>query len=92
MSENGEGKSEYIWGDSALNVCQQMLLHIQTLASKEDRERNEYLKKLAATIEYGRKIGIDEDFVNPLIDQMKKLSANVIEHQAAPSDTDDVPF
>lgn len=81
LSEAGAYKSEFVYGNSILDILQQMSLHIRTLKSKEDREHEEYLKKVAAAVEYGRKINIDQALINPLLEQMKKLSSNIIEHK-----------
>lgn len=56
---------------------------IERLPNKPDREREEFLKLLARTTEYGRKVGIEDEFVNPLQVLAKKLSENALE---APSD------
>lgn len=90
ISEAGEYKTEWLSGDSALDVLQQMSAHINQLRSKEEREHEAYLRKISDAVEYGRKIGIDQALVNPLIEQMKKLSGNIIEHK--PQLADDLPF
>lgn len=67
--------------------------HAIALPSLEDRNRSTYLQHIAKAIEFGKKIGIDEAFINPLELQMKKLSANIIEYtlpSARPND--DIPF
>lgn len=84
-------QSESYWGNSAREMIALLNEYLATIPPREDRERTEYLRKLAATIEYGKKIGIDEEFINPLALQMKKLSSNIIEHKPALVD-DDVPF
>lgn len=53
---------------------------VAALPSPEELKRQEFLNSLAATIEIGRQNGIDVAFVNPLIEQMKALSENAIEH------------
>lgn len=57
--------------------------HLREIAEGAERERNNYLKKVAEAVEYGKKIGIDDDLINPLIEQMKKLSSNIVEHKPA---------
>lgn len=90
LSEAGEYKSEYFRDDYLFDLLGKITHFINDIPTREDRERNEYLRKLAATIEYGRKIGIDESFVNPLELQMKKLSSNIIEYK--PAFNDEIPF
>lgn len=48
------------------------------LPNKPEREREEFLKLLARTTEYGRKVGIEEEFVNPLQVLAKKLSEGAL--------------
>lgn len=93
---------EYVFGSEIEDLIRQMQNAIAATPSLEERQRAEYLKRLAATIEYGKSIGLDEDFINPLALQMKKLSSNIIEHNpvqrynsdVAMSKTldDDIPF
>jgi hypothetical protein len=92
LSEAGGTKSEWIYGDTALEVLQKMQLAVSSLATKAEREQAEYLKRLASAIEYGKKVGIDEDFINPLELQMRKLSSNIIEHKLSIDLNDDIPF
>lgn len=54
---------------------------VQAQPSKAEREREAYLARLADAVEYGRKIGIDDALVNPLVEAMKRLSANIITKQ-----------
>lgn len=39
----------------------------------------EFTERLASVIEMGHEIGVDAEFVNPLIEAMKRLSENAIE-------------
>jgi hypothetical protein len=55
--------------------------HIAAMPSKEDRQRDEFLGLMAKTIEYGRQVGIDDEFVNPLSVISKKLSENALTHR-----------
>lgn len=52
---------------------------IDALPTRAEIQHNDFLKLVARTIEYGRDIGVDPDFVNPLEVMMKQLSENVIE-------------
>lgn len=86
-------KTLYFHGDDEANVLKKMRQHIYDLPSTAERQRNEYLKKLASAVEYGRQIGLDDNFINPLELQMKKLSGNIIEHQRTRNDYEDgIPF
>lgn len=85
-----ETLSDWSDGDTPEELISAARKKISSFPVKEDREREQYLKHLAKAVEYGKKIGIDEDFINPLVLQMKRLSANIIEHK--PVLTDDIPF
>jgi len=40
-----------------------------------------FMAKLGAVIDDGRVLGVDVDFINPLVKTMKRLSENVITHK-----------
>lgn len=54
---------------------------VQAQPTRAEMERNAYLARLADAVEYGRKIGIDDALVNPLVEAMKRLSENIITKQ-----------
>ena len=54
---------------------------VQAQPTRAEMERNAYLTRLADAVEYGRKIGIDDALVNPLVEAMKRLSENIITKQ-----------
>jgi len=83
--ENDIYKVETAFADTPAEALTRINKWLNAIPSKEDRERTEYLKRVASAIEYGKKIGIDEAFINPLEMQMKRLSANIIEHKPAPA-------
>ena len=72
---------KYFYDDTVEFVLSGMRKFIYDIKSLEERRTEEYLKKLAAAVEYGKKIGLDDNFINPLELQMKKLSGNIIEHK-----------
>lgn len=51
---------------------------IQDLPALADELLAEFTTQLAATIEMGRGIGINAEFINPLTEAMKRLSENAI--------------
>lgn len=53
----------------------------QAMPTRAENERQAYLERLAEAVEYGRRVGIDEVLVNPLVEAMKRLSENIITHQ-----------
>lgn len=56
---------------------------IAKLPSKADRGLREFHKKVAEAIDLGRDVGVDLQFINPLIEMSRKLAENAIEHEGA---------
>jgi hypothetical protein len=56
---------------------------IAILPDKATRDKEAFLSKLDEVIALGRKSGIEVDFVNPLVETMKRLSENIITHRKA---------
>lgn len=54
-----------------------------SLPTRDEAERAAFMDKLGDIIEHGKRIGIEDGFVNPLLDMMKKLSENAITHQVS---------
>jgi hypothetical protein len=55
--------------------------YVAELPDAETERMAEFTERLASVIEMGRDIGVDAQFVNPLIETMKRLSENVITDQ-----------
>jgi hypothetical protein len=86
---------EGFFDSSAENVLQQLKAYLAEIPSLEDRQKTEYLKRLAAAVEFGKAIGLSDDFINPLKFQMQKLSENVLEYKPVrvfDEFGDDIPF
>jgi hypothetical protein len=66
---------------------------VKALPSPEEAKRQHFMASLAKVIDLGRENGIEVDFVNPLVETMKRLSENALTYQPAPqtdaSDFDD---
>lgn len=50
---------------------------------KSQRTLRAFMEKLGDVIDLGKSEGIEVSFVNPLVETMKRLSENIITHQAA---------
>jgi len=85
-------KLEFIRGNSIDEMLDKADAFIANLPDAEEARRHEFMTQLAKTIELGRANGIDVEFVNPLIEQMKKLSANAIGWTPPRPLADDIPF
>ena len=55
---------------------------INELVSLEDAKLDYFRKSLAQTIEAGNAAGLDVEFMNPLVEQMRKISENIITKKA----------
>jgi hypothetical protein len=56
---------------------------IASLPSKDEAERDEFLKLVATAVDFGRARGFDAEMINPLTDMMKRISSNAITYQPA---------
>lgn len=55
-----------------------MVVKVRAIPSRAERQRDMFLGLLSKATEYGRQVGIDDEFVNPLSVLAKKLSENAI--------------
>lgn len=55
--------------------------HITALPSAEQARLQQFMNKLGHLIDIGKDEGIEVDFLNPLLDTMKRLSENVITYK-----------
>ena len=66
---------------------------IRDLPSAEQAVLHDFMGKLGRLIDAGKSDGIAVDFLNPLLDSMRRLSENVITYKPQPNfDDDDLPF
>lgn len=77
------GRTELGYGNNVGEALQNARDIIAAIPPKEDRDRAEFTRMLANVIDKGRQIGIDVDYVNPLVETMKRLSENAITYQTA---------
>ena len=56
---------------------------ISELPSIEKANMQEFMSALGAVVEKGKSLNIDIDFVNPLVETMKRLSKNALTDQRA---------
>ncbi|MBD9542974.1 hypothetical protein IB276_26365 [Ensifer sp. ENS04] len=54
---------------------------IAALPTAEETRMKEFMTALSDVIELGRKSGVEVEFVNPLVETMKRLSSNIITDQ-----------
>jgi hypothetical protein len=83
-SNNEWGKNyECFLGDDFDQAIKKAVAYIKALPTAEQAKLNNFMGKLGKLIDAGKSEGIDVDYLNPLLDSMKRLSENVITHQPA---------
>lgn len=78
--ENGVIKLEWHFGDSPEEILDKAETFIRQMPTKDERQRADYRKAVAAAIDLGHKFGIEDAAINPLREVMEKLSKNALEH------------
>lgn len=74
-------KYEFVDGKTAAVVLEKMDAFIAKLPNPEETRMKEFMTALSDVIELGRQNGVDVEFVNPLVDTMRRLSENIITDQ-----------
>lgn len=67
--------------DSVEHAFDAALAFIASMPTIEETNFKRFAAALGEAIELGQKAGIDVKFVNPLVEAMERLSANIITHQ-----------
>lgn len=89
-SYSGDMVRKLCAADTAEEAVAKALEEIAALPSMMQENQHAFMRDLGRLIDNGRKIGIEVEYLNPLVESMKKLSENIITHQ--PSADDDMPF
>lgn len=56
--------------------------YIEGLKSKAELEHEEFMLMLGRVMDRAKDLGMDQHFINPLTDMMKRLATNALEHHA----------
>lgn len=75
-------KYEFFTGETADEAIGKAATFINDLPDAKIARLHDFLGQLGRVIDSGRGLGIDVDYLNPLTDTMKRLSENIITHQA----------
>lgn len=73
-----EREYEYFTGANFNEALVKVTEFVNDLPSAERSRLNHFMAQLGDLIDAGKSEGIDVDFLNPLIDTMKRLSKNVL--------------
>lgn len=71
----------YVRADTLEEILDAADLWIATLPTAEETRMKEFMTALSDVIELGKKSGVEVEFVNPLVDTMRRLSTNIITDQ-----------
>lgn len=71
-------------GDSFGECMEKAEALVAGLPSAEQARLEAFMSKLGKLIDIGKEEGVAVDFLNPLLDTMKRLSENVITYKGAP--------
>lgn len=80
--KGGKNLTDYFHSDESMgDAFRQLEAAIDKLKTPAELQREEVVKDLGALIDKARDVGMDVDFINPLTEQMKRLSENVVTDQ-----------
>lgn len=65
-------------GDTPKEIFDAVTKMVRSLPNKEERNKQAFMAELASVIDKGKDLGIDVEFLNPLVEQMRSLSENII--------------
>ena len=85
----GQEHMELCSGGTLDEAVTKAVARIAELPSSKDENTYAFMRDLGKLIDDGRKIGIEIEYLNPLVESMKRLSENIITYQPA---ADDIPF
>lgn len=68
-------------GDTIDMALADAMVKLKKLPSAKDENTRAFMRDLGKLIDNGRKIGLEVEFMNPLVESMKRLSENIITHQ-----------
>jgi len=73
------------YGDDAALISDSLTeahTYVDGLKSKAELEHEEFMAMLGRVMDRAKDLGMDEHFINPLTDMMKRLASNALEHHA----------
>ena len=77
-NSNWADEFHYIKGKTPSELLAKADAFIAALPTAEETRMKEFMTALSDVIELGRKSGVEVEFVNPLVETMKRLSSNII--------------
>lgn len=84
-----EKEYQHFYGDNFDQCMRKAEAFIAAMPTAEEARLHAFMDKLGKLIDVGKTEGIAVDYLNPLLDTMKRLSENVITYTPEP---DPIPF
>jgi len=84
-----EKEYQHFSGDTVEQAVAKAIAFINELPSAEQAKLHHFMGKLGRLIDAGKDDGIAVDYLNPLLDSMKRLSENVIDYKP---ELEPIPF
>lgn len=78
---SGQEERVLCGGDTIDMALADAMFKLNKLPSMKDENTRAFMRDLGKLIDNGRKIGLEVEFMNPLVESMKRLSENIITHQ-----------
>ncbi|WP_439398550.1 hypothetical protein ACRQ5Q_14675 [Bradyrhizobium sp. PMVTL-01] len=88
---NWEREYQSAYGQTFEETLAKTINYITKLPSAEDAKLQDFMKRLGKVIDVGKDYGVSVDFLNPLLESMKRLSENAITYVPDPQH-DDIPL
>lgn len=85
-SRDWDNEYEWVSGPSFEECLKEAISRIEAMPSAEQARLQEFMGKLGELIDAGKDNGIAVDYLNPLLDTMKRLSENVITYRPQPAE------
>jgi hypothetical protein len=82
-NSNWADEFHYVKGKTTAELIDNAVALIAALPTAEEARMKEFMTALSDVIELGRKSGVEVEFVNPLVETMKRLSSNILTDQRA---------
>lgn len=81
QSQDWDREYEVFVGGTVTEAVTKALSFINDLPDASTARLHKFMGQLGKLIDDGRDVGIDVDYLNPLVETMKRLSKNAITHQ-----------
>ena len=76
----GSYQCHIVNADTPQGALDAAFLHISEMPEPEVAIAQEYARKLAQAVDYGRENGVDSDYVDPVSGMIQKISKNLLGH------------